>query len=173
MALTRTQKEQTVASVQTNVEQATSAVFVSFEGLSIVDVNELRDKLYEHGCGMQVVPKNLLAIAVKGAGIKFDPKAHEGQMALVWGTDAVAPAKVLHEFAKGRDNVQLRAGVLEGETISDQQLMALAQLPSRDQLLGQLLSVLNGPARGFATVLAAVPRDFVYALSAIKDKKGE
>lgn len=171
MALTRSQKEQTVATVQTNVSDAVSAVFVTFDGLSITDMGELRDQLFEAGCSMQVVPKRLLGIAVKNAGIDFDPRAHEGQIAVVWGSDAVAPAKVLHKFAKDKDNVQLRAGVLEGESISDEQITALAKLPSKEQLIGQLLSVLNGPARGFATVLAAVPRDFVYALSAIKDKK--
>lgn len=173
MALTRQQKETTIADVEKNVAEATSVVFVSYDGLKLADVNELRDKLFESGCRMQVIPKRLLAIAMKNQKRSFTPSEHEGQMAVIWGDDAVAPSKVLYEFAKEREEISLLAGVLEDEDISLEQVTSLAQLPSREQLIGQLLSVLAGPSRGFVTVLSGVPRNMVYVLQAIKDQKDE
>lgn len=173
MALTRQQKEKTVADIEQNVADATSVVFMAYDGLSISDVNELRDKLFEGGSRMQVIPKRLLRIAMQNQKREFDPTQHEGQVAVIWGSDAVAPAKVIYEFAEDKDNIQLLSGVLENEEITVEQVASLAKLPTREQLLGQLVGVLAGPARGFVTVLSGVPRNMVYVLQAIKDQKEE
>lgn len=171
MALTREQKEQAISSMDQEIAAATSVVFVSFDALTIVDVNELRDKLFESGSRMRVMPKRLLRLVMQQRGLEFDPTTHTGQMAVIWGSDAVAPAKVLYEFAKSHENLQLLAGSLEGETISLEQVKSLAQLPSKQELLGQLVGVLAGPMRGFASVLSGVPRNMVYVLSAIQEQK--
>ncbi len=171
MALTREQKEQTIADMQGAVSEAVSTVFVSFDGLSLEDMGELRNQLFEAGMSMRVVPKRLLRLAMQNAKLDFDPTAHEGQVAVVWGADPVAPAKVIHTFAKSNENIQLLSGVLEGSTIEFAQVEALAKLPSRQELLGQLVGVLSGPMRGFAGVLSGVPRATVYVLKAIAEKK--
>lgn len=172
MALTRQQKEEQVQSVAQSMGEATAAVFIAFNGVSLADMTELRDKLHAAGCRMRVVPKRLLKLAAKNAELDFDPTQAEGQVAIAWGGDAVAPAKVLHDFVKTRkDNMSLIAGSLEGEVLSQEQVLALAALPSRDQLLGQLVSVLAGPMRGFAQVLSGVPRAAVYVLQAVKEQK--
>lgn len=152
--------------------EAVSAAFVAFDGLNVTDVTQLRDDLYKVGAKMRVLPKRLLKIALKNTKIDFDPTAHEGQVAVVWGTDAVSPAKIMYEFAKKKEGVlRLLAGVLEGETLSLEEITSLAQLPSREQLLGQLLGVLAGPARGFVQVLSGVPRSLVYVLQAVKENR--
>lgn len=172
MALTRQQKEQVVKDISSALPEAASAAFVAFDGLSVTDVTQLRDDLYKAGVKMRVLPKRLLKIALKDAKIDFDPTGHDGQVAVVWGTDAVAPAKIIYEFAsKKKETLRLLAGVLEGRTLSLEEITSLAQLPSREQLLGQLVGVLAGPARGFVQVLSGVPRSLVYVLQAIKDKK--
>lgn len=174
MALTRQQKEQTVSEVSQNVSEAKAAVFVAFNGISLADIMTLRDKLHEAGCKMQVVPKRLLKLAMQNAKVEFDPTEAKGQVALAWGTDAVAPAKVLHEFVKTQEEkMRLLSGVLEGNTLSFEQVSALAKLPSREQLLAQLVGVLSGPMRGFAGVLSGVPRASVYVLQAIKEQKDQ
>ena len=174
MALTRTQKEEIIGAVSKNVSDATAAVFVAFDGVTLADMTALRDKLYESGCKMQVVPKRLLKLALQDAKLDFDPKQHEGQVALVWGPDAVAPAKTIFEFAKAHaEQMRIISGVLEGEVISLEQATALATLPSREQLLAQLVGVMAGPIRGFAGVLSGVPRSMVYVLQSIKDSKEE
>lgn len=171
MPLTRQQKESIVTQAGQHVTQAVSVAFVSFNGLSLPDMNELRDKLYEQGCSMQVMPKRLLRLVMQQAKLDFDPMAHEGQMAMVWGGDPIAPAKVVYEFAKTHEQLQLRAGVFEKDMLSLEQVIALAKLPSREQLLGQLLSVMTRPARGLVGVLGGVPRAAVYVLSAIAEKR--
>ena len=166
MALTREQKEQTIEQMHQAVTDATSTVFVSFDGLALEDMNKLRDQLFEAG-----VPKRLLRLAMQNAKLDFDPTAHEGQVAVVWGNDTIAPAKVIHTFTKDNENIQLLSGVLEGNTIALEQVKALAKLPSRQELLGQLVGVLSGPMRGFAGVLSGVPRQMVYVLKAIEENK--
>ncbi len=171
MALTRQQKEQTVEQAEQAIKSATSVVFMAFDGLTITQVNELRSKLFAEGASMRVMPKRLLRLVVKNVNIDFDPQIHVGQVALIWGNDAVAPAKVLQAFAKANNNIQLLAGALEGATLSLDQVNALAALPTREQLLGQLVGVLSGPVRGLATVLSGVQRQIVYVLTAIAEKK--
>ena len=173
MSLTRQQKEEAVKEVEQGVSSATSVVFVAFNGLTVSHVTELRDRLFESGSRMRVIPKRLLKIALKNAGLgEYDPGASEGQVAVIWGPDTVAPAKTLYEFAKDKTEVlRLVAGVLEGRTLSIGEVTALAQLPSREQLLGQLVGVLSGPARGLVTVLSGVQRNTVYVLQAIKEQK--
>lgn len=172
MPLTRQQKEHVVSEVSDALPAATSVVFVGFSGLNVVDVTQLRDKLYEAGAKMRVMPKRLLKIALKNANVSYDPATWDGQMAVVWGTDAVTPAKIMYELAKKKpDTMKLLAGVLEGNTLSLEQITSLAQLPSREQLLAQLVGVLAGPMRGLMSVMSGVPRSLVYVLQAVKDQK--
>ena len=171
MPLTRQQKETRVSEVGDAVKASVGTVFLAYDALNVADVNELRDKLFETGCSMRVVPKRLLKIALAEKQFGFDPMAHEGQMAIITGNDPVSPAKVLFEFVKGKENLRLVAGILEGKEITTQEVTALAKLPSKEQLLGQLVGVLAGPMRGMAQVLSGVPRATVYVLTAIKDQK--
>lgn len=171
MPLTKQQKTTRVQEVGSDISAASGVVFLAYDALNIADSNELRDKLYEAGCSMKVVPKRLLKIALSGANFTFDPMNHEGQMAIITGSDAVSPAKILADFAKGKENLRLVAGVLEGKEIAAAEVSALAKLPSKQQLLGQLVGVLSGPMRGFAQVLSGVPRATVYVLQAIADQK--
>lgn len=171
MPLTRQQKEEVVQQMTDHVSSASSVVFFSYSGLNVQDSGELRDKLFEAGCGMRVMPKRLLKLVLQSAKLDFDAISQEGQLAVVWGSDAVSPAKILYEFAKGKENIHLLAGALEHEMVTLDQVKNLAQLPSREQLLGQLVGVLAGPMRGLVGVLSGVPRQMVYVLQAVKDQK--
>ncbi|MEO6077502.1 MAG: 50S ribosomal protein L10 [Candidatus Andersenbacteria bacterium] len=171
MPLTRQQKETRVSEVGSAVQASAGTVFLAYDELNVADVNELRTKLFAEGCAMRVVPKRLLKIALTEKKFEFDPMAHVGQMAIITGTDAVMPAKVLFDFVKGKENLRLVAGILDGKEITAQEVSALAKLPTKEQLLGQLVGVLAGPIRGFAQVLNGVPRATVYVLQAIADQK--
>ncbi|MFH1353676.1 MAG: 50S ribosomal protein L10 [bacterium] len=172
MPLTRQQKEQSVSEVQNNMASAASVVFLNFDHLNVEEVGKLRSNLYEAGGGMRVIPKRLLKIALSNLKLDFDPMQQEGQVAIVWGDDAVAPAKTLNEFAlEHKEKIRFLAGILEGNILSLAEVIALAKLPSRQQLLGQLASVMAGPARGFVTVLSGVQRKTVQILKAVADQK--
>jgi large subunit ribosomal protein L10 len=172
MALTRQQKEDIVTTTQAQLSSATSFVMITFDKLTVVEINQLRDKLHAANGRLRIVPKRLLKIILQQIKLDFDPLTLGGQVAVAWADDAVAPAKILNEFAKQHaDKMQLMSGSLEGNLLTFEQVKALATLPSREQLLGQLVSVLAGPARGLVTVLSGVQRNFVQVLQAIADKK--
>jgi large subunit ribosomal protein L10 len=172
MALTRQQKEESVKYVQQNMAAATSVVIVAYDGLTVGEINELRANLHAAGGALRVIPKKLLKIALSGITSQFDPTVQEGQLAVAWGDDAVAPAKTLSDFAeKHSEKMSLLAGTLEGNELSLEEVSALAKLPTRQELLGQMAYVFAGPARGFVTVLSGVQRGFVTALKAIADQK--
>ena len=171
MPLTKQKKHDVVSEVTAAVKEAAGIVFIAFDGLTMPEVNELRGKLFEAGISMRVMPKRLLKIALQNQNIGFDPRSQAGQVAIIWGADPVAPAQILHTFAKKNEHIKLTAGVLEGNILSHKQVIALAKLPSKQQLLGMLVGVLSGPIRGLATVLNGVQRQTVYVLTAIKDKQ--
>lgn len=171
MPLSRQQKEQHVAEVTAIFQDATSVVFVSFDKLTVIAVTQLRDQLAHTGSRMRVVPKRLLKLAAQAAKVDFDPVNHEGQLAIVWGSDVIAPAKTLYGFAKDHETLQLLAGVLENTMLSKENVIALAQLPSREELLGKLVRAVAGPLRGLVGVLSGIPRSFVGVLQAIAEQK--
>jgi large subunit ribosomal protein L10 len=85
--------------------------------------------------------------------------------------DPVAPAKVLTKFGKDHPALEIKAGVLAGKAIDVAGIEQLSKLPSREELLSKLLSVFNGPAQSFVSVLSGVPRAFLGVLNAVKEQK--
>lgn len=153
------------------LSDATSVVCMTYEGLSVTDMTELRVKLFDVGARLRVMPKRLLKIASEQTQTGFEPLTYQGQVAIAWGDDTVAPAKVLYEFAKKHENVQLVAGLMDHALLTAAQVVALAQLPSREQLLAQLVGTIAAPVRDFQSVLTGVPRSLVYALQAVAEQK--
>jgi len=173
MSLTRKQKEHSVNKVQESISAASSVVFLAYNGLTVEEVNELRGNLHAIGGSMRVVPKRLLKIALHNIKLDFDPTAHAGQLAVVWGDDAVAPAKTLNAFVQKRqEKIRFLAGTLEGNMLSLEEVTSLSKLPSRDELIANLVSVIAGPTRGLVTVLSGIPRRAVRVLRAIAEQKG-
>lgn len=172
MSLTRQQKEDRVNTTTSDLKGAVSCVFMAYDGLNVTDMEDLRGQLHAQGARLRVLPKRLLRLVMQNIALDFDPTQVTGQIAVAWGNDPVAPAKILHEFSKTRATImRLVAGVMDGALLEQPQVIALAQLPSLDQLREQLLSVLAGPARGLVVTLSGVQRKFVYALKAVADKK--
>lgn len=172
MSLTRKQKEHSVNKVQESISAAASVVFLAYHGLTVEELNELRGNLRAAGGGMRVVPKRLLKIVLHNLKLDFNPTAHAGQLAVVWGDDAISPAKTLNAFVQKRqEKIRFLAGLLEGNMLSLAEVTSLSRLPSRDELLANLVCVIAGPARGLVTVLSGVPRRAVQVLKAIADQK--
>lgn len=170
--MNRSSKEQMVAELVDQLAGANAAFLADYRGLNVEKVNQLRTELRKAGAEYRVVKNTLLRLAAKGTTVECLDAELAGPTALTLVTgDPVAPAKVLSEFAKSNDKFQLKAGALEGKRLSIEDIKALAELPSREVLLGRLLGTLNAPVSNFVGVLAAVPRSLVQALAAIQDKK--
>lgn len=172
MAKTKLQKEQNIADLVSQLKDTKAAVFANFQGLSVPAMEELRKNCREAGVTCKATKKTLLKRALADAGLEVDTKAYEGGVAAFFGKeDEVAPAQIVAKFAKDHDVVTIFGGTLEGAYIDEGKVTQLSKLPSKEQLLGQLVGTLNAPVSGFVNVLAGNLRGLVTVLGAIKDQK--
>lgn len=172
MAKTKQQKQDAVAALVDQLKHVKSAVFANFQGLKVSESEELRGKCRENNVTYVASKKTLVKKALADAGFDVDTKAFEGGVAAVFGNeDEVAPAQIIADFAKDHEVVTIFGGVLEGEFIDSAKVTALSKLPTKQQLLGQLVGTLNAPVSGFVNVLAGNMRGLVNVLNAVKDAK--
>jgi len=170
MALTKIQKENIVEKIKEGLDKQKSMVFVSVEGLKAADLFELRTKLREAGCQLMVAKKTLMGIAFKDAKIDIDKDKLDGQVALVFGfQDEVLPAKTTYEFSKKNGNLKIVGGFLEDKFREVNEIITLAQIPSRKELLAKVVGSISAPMSGLANVLQGNMRGFVQVLSKIKN----
>ena len=138
-------------------EAATSIVVASSRGLTVEQDTQLRKELREAGVEFKVVKNSILRRAAEKAGLEGLSEAFSGPSAVAFSNeDVVAPAKVLADFAKDAENLEIKAGVIEGKVSSKEEIEAIASLPSREGLLSMLLSVLQAPVRNVALAVKAV-----------------
>jgi len=173
MAKTKDQKKKVVEQLKQELSKAKSVVFADFQGLKVPEIEELRNKCQEQGIDYTVAKKTLLRLALKEADYKdVEPREILGSLATVFGTeDEVAPAKVLAEFAKTHDALEIKAGILEGKLVGADVIMALSKVPSKPELYAKLVGTINAPISGFVNVLAGNLRSLVCVLNAIKQSK--
>jgi len=174
MAKTRQKKQQEVELLQEKLKQAKGIVFSCYQGLSVQQTEELRQALREHQAELKMTKKSLLKIALEKSGIDgVEPKEMDGSLSLALGyQDEVSAAKTLAEFAKANaDNLQIVGGVLEGRFISRDKVIALAKLPSKQELLAKTVGTINAPVASMVRVLAANLNRLVYVLQAVKETK--
>ncbi|MFA5987436.1 MAG: 50S ribosomal protein L10 [Candidatus Paceibacterota bacterium] len=172
MAKNRNQKAEIQKTLKDKISSAVSTVFVTFSGLFVNDSNQMRKSLKKDGIGYGVVKKSLLKRALTDAAVAGDAPKLNGEIAVAYGADAVAPAKTIAEFAKKfKGKLTISGGVLENRYLSAEEVVALAKIPSREVLYGKLVNVMNGPIQGFVGTLNGVTRDFVVVLNQIAKTK--
>jgi large subunit ribosomal protein L10 len=130
------QKANVVDEIVNKVKEANTAVVFEYQGLTVTETNELRRKLRETGSDYKVY-KNTLAKRAMDI-LKIDLGELSGPKAIAFGTDAIAPIKVLSDFAKDHPALQLKIGVVDGEVADEAKLKVYASVPSRDTLLTQI-----------------------------------
>ncbi|MBM7666182.1 large subunit ribosomal protein L10 [Solibacillus kalamii] len=136
---------------------AASIVVVDYRGLTVAQVTELRKQLREAGVEFKVYKNTLTRRAAETAGLEGINEFLTGPNAIAFSNeDVVAPAKIINEFAKKNEALEIKAGIIEGTVASVEDVKALAELPSREGLLSMLLSVLQAPVRNFALATKAV-----------------
>lgn len=170
----KSEKEVLLQELKEKFEGSKVAVFADYRGLNVAEATKLRRRLREAGCEFKVAKNTLTSLATKQIGLEgLDPYL-EGPMAIAFGTDPVAPAKVLSEFIRETKKMEIKAGVLEGKVIDARGVKELAELPPREVLLARVLGGMQAPLYGFAGVLQGTLRSFVYALEAVrKQRAGE
>jgi len=170
--LNRDEKSAIVAELNEMFKRAKFSVVADYCGLTVSELEKVRNEL--RGCDTEIrIAKNtLLKRAVADTACESLIEDFSGTTAIVMAyDDPVSPAKVLAKFAEDHKKFELRSAVLEGEKITVDNILALSKLPTKEVLLGQLLSVMNGVPTALVRVLSGVPRTFLYGLQAIKDQK--
>ncbi len=174
MAKTREQKNADVQALADAFDSSKLAVLTDYRGLDVASISELRAKLREAGVSYKVAKNTLVRIALAQTKLKdADTSVLTGPMAIAFGADEVEAARVVYEF--GRDHEELEIiGALDdtGRVLATEEVVALAKLPSREQLTAQVVGTIAAPLSGFVRVLNGNITGLVYALSAIQEKKG-
>ncbi|AXI00423.1 50S ribosomal protein L10 [Sporosarcina sp. PTS2304] len=150
-------KQAVVSEIADKLKESVSVVVVDYRGLTVAQVTELRKQLRDAGVEFKVYKNSMTRRAAEAAGLEGLNENLTGPNAIAFSTeDVVAPAKILNDFAKKNEKLEIKAGVIEGNVASAEDVKALATLPSRDGLLSMLLSVLQAPVRNFALATKAV-----------------
>lgn len=172
MAKTKEQKHIAFDQLSAAVKSSKSVVFASFQGLKIKESDELRNACKEQSVKYIVSKKTILGKALESAGYTVNTKVFDGGVAVIVAeNDEMLPAQIVAKFAKAHAITKIFGGIFEGRTVDATSIMALATLPSKKQLLGQLVGTLNAPVSGFVNVLAGNIRGLVTVLDAVKNKK--
>lgn len=156
MSLNLQEKQAVVAEVSAQVAKAQTIVLAEYRGIEVGDITRLRASARQSGVYLRVLKNTLARRAVQGT--PFEGLADQMVGPLLYGisADAVAAAKVVHEFAKTNDKLVIKAGAYNGKVMDVAGVNALATVPSKEVLLAQLLGLLQSPVSGLARVLAAL-----------------
>jgi large subunit ribosomal protein L10 len=165
-------KQQITEDLHERFAKSAIIVLTDYKGLDVTSINDLRRKLRESNVEYQVVKNSLLVRASEDTEVAAIKDHFKGPSAVAISyDDPVAPAKVLTQFAKDNDKLEIKVGVLNGKVLDVKAIKALASLPSREVLLAQFLAALNAVPGSFVKTLAEIPRSFVNVLAAVKDQK--
>lgn len=174
MALSRAAKEDAIAELTELLQQAKIMVFANYQGLSVKELQQLRADARDNGVTVKVAKNRLVRRAIMGVDAlkESDTDAFTGQMLYAFSSeDEVAPAQTLAKFAKDHPSLELVGAIdEEAKSFNTDQVKQLSQLPSKDQLRGQLVGVMAAPVTGFVSVLAGNIRGLVNVLNARKEE---
>lgn len=150
-------KQELVNQIAEEIKASSSIVIADYRGLNVAEVTELRNNMRNEGLTFKVYKNSLVRRAMEQAGIEGLDEVLTGPNAIAFSTeDVVAPARVLNDFAKTHENLELKAGVIEGKVASLEEVKEIATLPNKEGLLSMLLSVLTAPMRNTALAVKAV-----------------
>jgi large subunit ribosomal protein L10 len=165
------EKQAVVQEVATQVAAAKSIVLAEYRGLEVGSMTELRRRARRSGVYLRVLKNTLARRAVKDTPFAKLAESMTGPLVYGISSDPVATAKVMNEFAKGNEKFVIRAGAMPNAVISAREVAALASMPSREELLAQLMGTMQAPIAQFVRTLNEVPSKFVRALAAVRDSK--
>jgi len=163
----RAEKKYLIDEVQIHLKKSDYVILANFTGATVADVADLREKLTAEKAEFHVVKNSSLRVAAQSLGLPDLDSALTGPTAIVvGGKNSAGVAKILKQFFKDKQKVEVKAGVLSKKLISSKDVERLADMPSLDVLRAQLLGLLSQPASRFVRVLNAVPQGVVNVLNA-------
>ena len=169
---TKAFKEEKISQMKEKIEKAKVAIVTDYKGLSVEEITKLRRSIQKED-GDYMVTKNTLAkIAIKGTEYEVLADALTGSVAIAFGfDDQVAPAKALAKFIKETKKGEILAAAMDGKLLSASEAKALANLPSKHEIIAKMLGCINSPASGIANSINAVMSSLTRAMAAVRDQK--
>lgn len=158
-------KQKTVAEIEANLKNAKSTIFMDYRGITVAEASELRDKFRAAGVKYKVYKNNLVRIALNNLGITDLDNQLTGTLAVAFSNnDEISAAKIILD-AKFKGKMDFKFGLLGESVIDEHGVKALATMPSKEQLIAQLMGLLQSGARGIASVVQAVPRNMAIVIN--------
>ena len=152
--LLKSKKEEIIKDLEGKLKDSAAVVFVNFHGLTAGVETSLRKSLRDNGVNYRVSRKTLLKRALDGKGYGDGMPALTGEVAMVYGTDATAPAREVYNFAKtNKVTLNILGGIFENHFVDGPKMMEIATIPSREVLYAQFVNLINSPIQRFAVVL--------------------
>ena len=171
LGLSLEQKQEVVAEVGAEIAKAQAVVIAEYRSLTVADMTDLRRKARNAGVYLRVVKNTLARRAVADTPFQGLAEQMSGPLAYGISTDPVAAARVLSDYAKSNDKLKIRGGGMANQVMSAQDVVRLASMPSREQLLAQLMGTMQAPVAKFVQTLNEVPGKFVRTLAAVRDSR--
>lgn len=153
MAITRVKKGEIVEKLKKVFKEVKSLVFVNFHGLGVVKVTLMRRELKSEGISYLVAKKTLVSRAIGEEKFEGAMPALDGELALVWGEDLVAPARGIYAFQKKFPEIKIMGGVFDGHFMTAIEMEEIAQIPTLKVLRGQFVHIINSPIQSWVSVL--------------------
>ena len=171
----RPEKQYLVDEANTHLEKSDYVYLTNYERITVEEIAELRSQLSEHNAEFHVVKNSIFGVAAAAKNLPDLGEHLNGQTAIIVGGDNPSGvAKLIGEFFKKKDKVEMKAGILNERALTKEEIEALAKLPGLEVLRAQLLSLLLQPATGFVRVINAVPQGLVNVLQAkVRKENGE
>ena len=166
-------KKAQVAQIAETIKTATTGVLVDYRGLTVEEDTKLRNDLRAAGVQYFVVKNTLLRLAAKETGLDGLDEILHGPTALAVSEDAVAPAKVLADFAKENEKMEIKSGFMDGKVLSMDELMQLAKTPNKETLIAKMMGSLNSPISSLARLLNTIVEGGVEIEDLIKKQAEE
>jgi large subunit ribosomal protein L10 len=156
VGLNRNEKQAVVEEISAKIASAQTIALAEYRGIQVGQMTQLRSKARDQGVYLRVLKNTLARRAVEGTTFSGLANEMTGPLIYAISDDAVAAAKVLSDFAKGNDKLVIRSGNYAGKPLDKAGVAALANIPSREVLLSQLMGIMQAPVSGFARALAAL-----------------
>lgn len=171
MAKTKVQKEESLKQLTDSFANMKSVVFANFDAVGVKSADALRKACRDEGVDVVVAKKTLLKKAVSATKVEGDYNFDGGVASFFSMTDEVAGPRIVKQFGKDHEGLKMLGGIVDKEYYDSAQMMKLASLPSKDELLAKAVGSMAAPISGFVGVLSGTMRQMVGVLAAIKDTK--
>lgn len=157
MPITRDKKKEVIDNLKRAVKDSASVVFLNFHGLNVTESSEMRKALRTNKVQYVVVKKTLTKKALEGQNVEGEIPALDGEIAVAYGNDAIAPAREVYQFQKKFDGkLAILGGIFEGAYKDKESMMSIATIPSLQVLYGQFVNLINSPIQGLVIGLNAI-----------------